>query len=77
MKDRSFAHRIYQSNIDRQRNAAYFMAHVDRQAPAPKADYWQRVKSFTVDLFEGPFFWIAMGMACGAIAGTIIKALSQ
>lgn len=46
-KDRSFAHRIHQSNIDRQRNAAYFMSRpVAPQPPAPKADFWQRAKTF-------------------------------
>lgn len=46
-KDRSFAHRIHQSNIDRQRNADYFLSRPSVAVkPAPKADYWQRVKTF-------------------------------
>jgi hypothetical protein len=47
MKDRSYAHRIHQSNIDRQRNAAYFMARpVAPQPPAPRSDFWTRTKTF-------------------------------
>lgn len=46
-KDRSFAHRIHQSNIDRQRNAAYFLSRpVAVEPPAPKATLWQRTKTF-------------------------------
>lgn len=49
-KDRSYAHRIHQSNIDRQRNAAYFAmrqpAYKFAVQSAPKADFWQRTKTF-------------------------------
>jgi hypothetical protein len=52
-KDRSYAHRIHQSNIDRQRNAAYFMTRNGvNQQPAPKADFWQRVKTFLKKLWS-------------------------
>lgn len=47
-KDRSFAHRIHQSNIDRQRNQAYFASRPAVSAPAPqepKVGLWQRVKN--------------------------------
>jgi hypothetical protein len=52
-KDRSFAHRIHQSNIDRQRNAAYFLSRngVAAPTPAPKADFWQRTKAFFKNLW--------------------------
>lgn len=46
MKDRSFAHRIRQSNIDRQRNIAYFNSKPQAVIEKPKADYWQRTKAF-------------------------------
>lgn len=48
-KDRSFQHRIQQSNIDRQRNQAYFMSRPGVSAPAPqepKVGLWQRIKTF-------------------------------
>lgn len=52
MKDRSFAHRIHQSNIDRQRNAAYFLSRPSVAVkPAPKADFWQRTKTFFKNLW--------------------------
>lgn len=51
-KDRSFAHRIHQSNIDRQRNAAYFLSRPSVTVqPAPKADFWQRTKTFFKNLW--------------------------
>jgi hypothetical protein len=51
-KDRSFAHRIHQSNIDRQRNAAYFLSRPTvAYQPAPKADFWQRTKTFFKNLW--------------------------
>ena len=46
-KDRSFAHRLHQSNIDRQRNAAYFL---NRTAPTTGVlkgpTLWERAKTF-------------------------------
>lgn len=46
-KDRSFAHRIRQSNIDRQRNQAYFATRPAVSAPTPqepKAGVWEILK---------------------------------
>lgn len=51
-KDRSFAQRIHQSNIDRQRNAAYFLSrHNAASVPAPKVTLWQRTKTFFKNLW--------------------------
>jgi len=49
-KDRSFAHRMYQSNIDLQRNRARFNIRPPK-APEPKANFWQRTKAFFSNLW--------------------------
>ena len=60
-KDRSFAHRIRQSNIDRQRNQAYFATRPAVSAPVPpepKAGAWAILKTFVKGLwisFKGLF----------------------
>lgn len=54
-KDRSFQHRIRQSNIDRQRNQAYFVSRPAVSAPEPqepKVGLWQRVKNTAKRLWE-------------------------
>lgn len=49
-KDRSFAHRIHQSNIDRQRNIAYFAlrqpAYKFEVPKGPKPSLWERTKTY-------------------------------
>lgn len=50
VKDRSFAYRLHQSNIDRQRNCARFNIRPPKP-PAPKADFWQRAKTFFKNLW--------------------------
>lgn len=50
VKDRSFAHRIHQSNIDRQRNCARFNIKPPK-APVPEATLWQRTKAFFSNLW--------------------------
>lgn len=52
-KDRSFAHRIHQSNIDRQRNAAYFLSRPVAVEPA-KPSLWERTKTY----FKG--LWVKL-----------------
>lgn len=48
-KDRSFAQRIHQSNIDRQRNQEYFLSRPAVSAPEPqepKVGLWGRTVAF-------------------------------
>lgn len=73
-KDRSFAHRIHQSNIDRQRNADYFLSrHNVGQNQAPKADFWQRVKT----AFEAPLPWILSGFLVSLLLIIGVRVVTQ
>lgn len=51
-KDRSYAQRIHQSNIDRQRNAAFFLNRTAPNAGVLEAPtLWQRIKTFAKKLW--------------------------
>lgn len=67
-KDRSFAHRIHQSNIDRQRNQAFFNARPSVSAPAPqepKVGLWEKLLS---SYASHAVFWNSVTVINAALA---------